>query len=219
MGENRAKHVGVRLLAVGAAVCLAVWAAAAAFAYEPKELTVSEGPVQPIGDGYVLEELVTGDVDNAALEALLWPEEPEAADAPEAGAEPEAEPGAEPEAVASADPAERVLALVNQHRAAYGKAALTLDASLCSAAAIRAGETTSHFSHVRPDGSQWYTVSSLAHGENIVMGTGMDADRAMEKWMNSPPHRESILDGSYATLGVGWCQSGSEVYWVQLFGY
>lgn len=216
MGENCAKHVGVRLLAVGAAVCLAVWVAAAAFAHEPEELTVSEGPVQPIGDGYVLKELA-GDVDNAVLEALLWPEDPadETADEPVAVAEPEAEP----EAVAAADPAERVLALVNQHRAAYGRAALTLNASLCSAAAIRAGETTSHFSHVRPDGSQWYTVSSLAHGENIVMGTGMDADRAMEKWMNSPPHRESILDGSYATLGVGWCQSGSEVYWVQLFGY
>lgn len=212
MGENCAKHMRVRLLAVGAAVCLAVWAAAAAFAYQPEEPVVSDDTAQPMGDRYVLEEL-TGDVDNAALEALLYPEEPETADAP---AE---EPEAEPEPAASVDPAERVLALVNQHRAAYGRAALTLDASLCSAAAIRAGETTSHFSHVRPDGSQWYTVSSLAHGENIVMGTGMDADSAMEKWMNSPPHRESILDGSFSTLGVGWCQSGSEVYWVQLFGY
>lgn len=216
MGEYFAKHVRLRLLAVGAAVCLAIWAAAAAFVYEPEELAVGSGELQP-DSGYVLEELMIRSVNNDALEALLWPEEPED-DAVQS--EPVAEADAEPvETAVSADPAERVLELVNQYRAAYGKAALTLDTSLCSAAAIRAGETTSHFSHTRPDGSQWYTVSSLAHAENIVMGTGMDADRAMEKWMNSPPHRESILDGSFSTLGVGWCQSGSEVYWVQLFGY
>lgn len=216
MGEYCAKHVGLRLLAVGAAVCLAIWAAAAAFVYEPEELAVGSGELQP-DSGYVLEELMIRSVNNDALEALLWPEEPED-DAVQS--EPVAEADAEPvETAVSADPAERVLELVNQYRAAYGKAALTLDTSLCSAAAIRAGETTSHFSHTRPDGSQWYTVSSLAHAENIVMGTGMDADRAMEKWMNSPPHRESILDSSFSTLGVGWCQSGAEVYWVQLFGY
>jgi len=51
------------------------------------------------------------------------------------------------------------------------------------------------------------------------MGTGMDADRAMTDWMNSQGHRNNILDGSYGSLGVGCCQSGREIYWVQLFGY
>ena len=36
--------------------------------------------------------------------------------------------------------------------------------------------------------------------------------------MNSSSHRDNILDSSFRTLGVGYCSSGREVYWVQLFG-
>lgn len=123
------------------------------------------------------------------------------------------------ETVSTGDPVERMLELVNGHRAQNGMAALTLDSTLCSAAATRASEITRNFSHTRPDGSQWYTVTSLAHGENLVMGTGMDADVATRELMNSAGHRANILDSRYATLGVGYCYFGSEVYWVQLFGY
>lgn len=125
----------------------------------------------------------------------------------------------EPVSASAGDPVGRVLELVNYYRGQQGLSPLTLDSTLCSAASTRARETVSNFSHTRPDGSQWYTVSSLAHGENIVMGTGMDADSAMTKWMNSSGHRANIMDGSYGTLGVGYYYSGREVYWVQLFGY
>ena len=125
----------------------------------------------------------------------------------------------EPVSASAGDPVGRVLELVNYYRGQQGLSPLTLDSTLCSAASTRVRETVSNFSHTRPDGSQWYTVSSLAHGENIVMGTGMDADSAMTKWMNSSGHRANIMDGSYGTLGVGYYYSGREVYWVQLFGY
>lgn len=118
----------------------------------------------------------------------------------------------------SSDPAERVLELVNHYRASSGLSALTLDSDLCRAAGIRAEEITRSFSHTRPDGSSWFTVSALACAENIAMGTGMDADSVMSSWMDSAGHRENILDGSYATLGVGCYWYGSDVYWVQLFG-
>ena len=110
-------------------------------------------------------------------------------------------------------------AQINAYVGYHGAGTLTLDSTLCDAAATRAREIASYFSHTRLDGSQWYTVSSLAHGENIIMGTGMDADRAMTDWMNSQGHRDNILDDSYGSLGVGCCQSGREIYWVQLFGY
>ena len=129
------------------------------------------------------------------------------------------EPVAETATVSSGDPVGRMLELVNGHRAENGLAPLTLDSTLCSAASTRASEITRNFSHTRPDGSQWYTVTSLAHGENLVMGTGMNADEATRDLMNSAGHRANILDSRYATLGVGYCYSGSEVYWVQLFGY
>lgn len=118
----------------------------------------------------------------------------------------------------SSDPAERVLELVNHYRVSSGLASLTLDSDLCRAAGIRAEEITRSFSHSRPDGSSWFTVSALACAENIAMGTGMDADSVMSSWMDSAGHRENILDGSYATLGVGCYWYGSDVYWVQLFG-
>lgn len=113
---------------------------------------------------------------------------------------------------------DRVLELVNAYRADYGLAPLTLSDALCSAAATRAQESTISFSHTRPDGSSCFTVSSLACGENMAMGTDMTADGAVSKWMNSLSHRDNILDSSFRTLGVGYCSSGREVYWVQLFG-
>lgn len=221
--------VFLRVVVCGVALCLAVWAAVMAFRYQPETAAAEPVDMDMTCDGYVLEELTMWPLDTAELEALLAPDEPEAdaveADEPESDEkEPVQEETSQPveetqEETVSSDPAQRVLELVNRHRASCGRAPLTLDSTLCSAAMTRARETTSVFSHVRPNGTQWYTVSSLAHAENIVMGTGMDADKAMEKWMNSPPHRESILDASYSTLGVGWYKSGSEVYWVQLFGY
>ena len=151
-------------------------------------------------------------------------QEPEAAETPSAEVETPAEtvveePVAETATVSSGDPVGRMLELVNGHRAENGLAPLTLDSTLCSAASTRASEITRNFSHTRPDGSQWYTVTSLAHGENLVMGTGMNADEATRDLMNSAGHRANILDSRYATLGVGYCYSGSEGYWVQLFGY
>lgn len=150
-------------------------------------------------------------------------QEPEATETP-AEVEPPAEtvveePVAETATVSSGDPVERMLELVNEHRTQNGVAPLTLDSTLCSAASTRASEITRNFSHTRPDGSQWYTVTSLAHGENLVMGTSMNADEATRELMNSAGHRANILDSRYATLGVGYCYSGSEIYWVQLFGY
>lgn len=150
-----------------------------------------------------------------------FPEEPEEPlEEPEHPAEPEPDQTAKPpEGTSSGSSVERVWELTNYYRSQYGAGTLTLDSTLCDAATTRAREIASYFSHTRPDGSQWYTVSSLAHGENIIMGTGMDADRAMTDWMNSQGHRNNILDGSYGSLGVGCCQSGREIYWVQLFGY
>ena len=139
---------------------------------------------------------------------------------PEQPAEPEPDQTVQPpEGTSSSSSVERVWELTNYYRSQYGAGTLTLDSTLCDAAATRAREIASYFSHTRLDGSQWYTVSSLAHGENIIMGTGMDADRAMTDWMNSQGHRDNILDDSYGSLGVGCCQSGREIYWVQLFGY
>lgn len=192
-------------------------------------LLVQEPPAMPVGEVAMVKAVEQPQL----FEPLLplespFPEEPEEpSEEPDKTAEPEqpTEPEQEqtvqppPEATSSGSSIERVWELTNYYRSQYGTGSLTLDSTLCDAASTRAREIASYFSHTRPDGSQWYTVSSLAHGENIIMGTGMDADSAMTDWMNSQGHRNNILDGSYGTLGVGCYQSGREIYWVQLFGY
>lgn len=122
-----------------------------------------------------------------------FPEEPEEPlEEPEQPAEPEPDQTVQPpEGTSSGSSVERVWELTNYYRSQYGAGTLTLDSTLCDDAATRAREIASYFSHTRLDGSQWYTVSSLAHGENIIMGTGMDADRAMTDWMNSQGHRDN----------------------------
>ena len=120
---------------------------------------------------------------------------------------------------AHAMPAEAGLELVNKARAAQGVDALTLDPDLCKAAAIRAEELGTYFSHDRPNGASCFTgfvdvgiKSYHAAGENIASRYA-DANAVMNGWMNSPGHRANILSEDYSRIGIA--RSGSA--WVQLF--
>lgn len=110
-----------------------------------------------------------------------------------------------------------VYAQVNAERARYGISALRLDAELCRAAEVRAREIARKFSHTRPDGSAWRTVSTLAKGENIARGH-RSPDKVMAAWLTSAGHRANILRGSYGSIGVSALYINGIVHWVQLFG-
>ena len=116
------------------------------------------------------------------------------------------------------DMASEVVALVNAERANYGLPALRVNSELTRAACVRAQELVRLFSHTRPDGTSWSTVSSSAHGENIAMGY-RTASAVMTGWMNSQGHRENILRSSFGSTGVCAYTYGGTTYWVQLFGY
>lgn len=110
-----------------------------------------------------------------------------------------------------------VVRQVNQERVRRGLGTLKVSAELSRAARIRAGEITRKFSHTRPDGTAWRTVSSAAYGENIAMGQ-RTADKVMAAWMTSSGHRANILRASYGSIGACAVVSGGVTYWVQLFG-
>lgn len=110
-----------------------------------------------------------------------------------------------------------VVRQVNLERARRGLGTLKVSAELSRAARVRAYEITRKFSHTRPDGSAWRTVSSAAYGENIAMGQ-RTADKVMAAWMTSTGHRANILRASYGSIGVCAVVSGGVTYWVQLFG-
>ncbi|MBR1820119.1 MAG: hypothetical protein IJ769_00700 [Clostridia bacterium] len=117
----------------------------------------------------------------------------------------------------SGDLASQVVAQVNAEREKAGLGGLRVDSELTRAAQVRAREIVQQFSHTRPDGTAWSTVSGSAYGENIAMGQ-RSADQVMAAWMSSQGHRENILRASYGSIGVCAYISGGVIYWVQLFG-
>ena len=113
--------------------------------------------------------------------------------------------------------AAEVVRQTNMERAARGLTELRVDSELTRAATVRARELVESFSHTRPDGSSWSSVSSAARGENIAMGHD-SADRVMAAWMSSDGHRANILRESFSTIGVCALEADGILYWVQLFG-
>ena len=127
------------------------------------------------------------------------------------------QPSGKTSIVAKGALANEVVRQVNAERGKRGLQALRVGAELSRAARVRASEITRKFSHTRPDGSAWRTVSSAAYGENIAMGQ-RTADKVMAAWMTSSGHRANILRASYGSIGVCAVVSEGVTYWVQLFG-
>lgn len=114
--------------------------------------------------------------------------------------------------------AAQVVALVNQERVNAGLSELSVSSGLSTGAMIRAEELVTSFSHARPDGSSWTTVSSEASGENIAKGQA-NPTSVMSSWMNSSGHKANILNSNFTKIGVGVYYDNGTYYWVQLFGY
>ena len=114
----------------------------------------------------------------------------------------------------------KVLTIVNQAREKAGASKLEMDTKLLEEAMLRAEETAIYFSHTRPNGTRWDTVLSESHtawGENIAAGSP-NADGTMKQWMNSPRHKDNILDSNFKSIGIGCAVVDGTTYWVQLFG-
>lgn len=114
--------------------------------------------------------------------------------------------------------AAQVVKLVNEVRSSYGLTLLTIDNDLTEAAKIRAKEIVTNFSHTRPNGTTWDTVSSKAYGENLGKGYNSNPERIVDAWMDSTGHRANILREDYTSIGVVAYNVEGTVYWVQLFG-
>ena len=109
------------------------------------------------------------------------------------------------------------LCLINHQRALAGLPALKLSATLQAVAQAKSQEMVArdYFDHTNPDGltaaqrvlNSHYVPdgSSYTIGENIAFGTvnlGTPAS-IVEAWMQSPGHRENILDANYRETGIG----------------
>lgn len=133
-----------------------------------------------------------------------------------------APPAAQPP---SSDGVTEVARLTNVQRTANGCKALTIDSRLNKAAQLHSEDMVARrfFEHANPDGvragarisAQGYTWRSW--GENIAYGQESPAE-VVTTWMNSPAHRENILDCGFTQIGIGIATTSSgTIYWTQNF--
>ncbi|MDO8598811.1 MAG: CAP domain-containing protein [bacterium] len=116
-------------------------------------------------------------------------------------------PGA---AISAGIHADAVVEHSNTVRARLHRPMLLADAALTNAAQQRANELAAHayFDHIRPDGAPFSTavVDAQYPFERVAENLGIDyltAAPLVDGWMRSTSHRQSLLDESYAHVGVG----------------
>jgi uncharacterized protein YkwD len=131
------------------------------------------------------------------------------------------------------DPAEgavwkdEVLQLVNAERAARGVAPVVWNDTLADQATQYACELIAYdfFDHVNPStGSTLGTRTAdfgydfWIVGENLAAGQRTPAE-VVADWMNSPCHRQNVINPAFTELGIGIRIGGDYgLYWVQEFG-
>jgi hypothetical protein len=114
---------------------------------------------------------------------------------------------------ASDIPPSEVIRLTNAERAANGLSALSENSILDSAALAKGNDMLAkgYWAHFAPDGtSPWSFFTSFGYkyryaGENLARDFS-DPVSAVNAWMNSPSHRENILNPNYKEIGIGVVQ-------------
>lgn len=119
--------------------------------------------------------------------------------------------------------------LANQARIESGISALKINPKLVEAAQAKAQDMISrgYFAHISPNGvTPWYWVEKagynyMAAGENLARGFS-DSKFVHQAWMNSPSHKENILNNKYQEIGMavieGELNGKKTVIAVQFFG-
>jgi hypothetical protein len=103
-----------------------------------------------------------------------------------------------------------LLSETNQNRSAQQETALSISPQLSAAAQAKADDMVKHdyWSHNSPDGkTPWSFITTSGYqyqaaGENLAYGFS-DASGVVAGWMNSPEHRDNILNAAYADVGFG----------------
>lgn len=122
-----------------------------------------------------------------------------------------------------------VVRLTNLKRNAAGLPNLTFNQTLSNAAYSKGQDMINrdYWAHVAPDGTQpWKFFTNFGYkykyaGENLARDFS-SASTAVDAWMNSPSHRDNILNPKYKEIGIGVVEgdlSGSDTtIIVQFFG-
>lgn len=119
----------------------------------------------------------------------------------------------------------------NQQRRANQVADLRLNSKLSAAAQTKAADMANrnYWNHSTPDGlAPWVFIAKAGYnyqkaGENLAYGFTNSRDTVIG-WMNSPSHRENLLDRDYLDVGFGYANAanyqgkGPETIVVAMYG-
>ncbi len=123
-----------------------------------------------------------------------------------------------------------LVAMANGERAERNLPRLEHDEKLQEAAELKARHMAEngYFSHTGPDGTDpWHWLEKAEYdyqyaGENLAVNF-VDSKDVMRAWMESPEHRENVLNRHYTEIGIGTATGeydGREtVFIVQYFGH
>lgn len=119
--------------------------------------------------------------------------------------------------------------LANEDRAEAGLDKLTPNETLKQAAQMKANHMAElgYFAHDAPDGTtpwEWFAEAGYEYvtaGENLAINFS-DSKDVEEAWMDSPLHRENILEEDFTEIGIATAKGEYEgeetVFVVQMFG-
>ena len=124
---------------------------------------------------------------------------------------------------------DQIVSLTNQKRAENGLPPLSFNGQLATAASQKAGDmfANNYWAHNSPAGkTPWSFISAAGYkyvyaGENLARDFS-DASAVVNAWMNSPSHKENILDKNFREIGVavadGKLDGHEGILVVQMFG-
>ncbi len=130
---------------------------------------------------------------------------------------------------ASQIPAGEIVQLTNSERQTRGLSQLRLDPGLSAAALQKASDmfARNYWAHVSPSGVQpWFFITQAGYtyryaGENLARDFS-DPKSIVQAWLNSPTHRDNLLNSRYEDIGVavvdGTLEGKDTTLVVQMFG-
>lgn len=125
-----------------------------------------------------------------------------------------------PVSAATPEQVQEIVSYINQARADAGAPPVSLEPRLSAAAQRHSNDMAAHdfVSHTGSDGSNyWQRIEEAGYtpivmaGEVIAAGQ-TDAFHVVEGWMNSPRHKEVLLQTDFVHLGVGHAQRDGTQY-------
>ncbi len=116
----------------------------------------------------------------------------------------------------------QVVNLTNAERTKAGLKPLEIYTPLMNVAEAKSADMAknNYFSHTSPtygspfDQIKAAGISYRAAGENIAQGQKTPQE-VVQAWMDSPGHRQNIMNANYTHIGVGFVEDGN--YWTQQF--